>query len=561
MTAPRRRSRAGWSWLALAIIASIALLWWRRGAERGGVRTAEAPANTRAHAPAPQPSVDAPRAPPAAPVPARPAPPSTTPASPAPPPTAWPRRPDPESNCHGIGAYGACEGSVAKACVANAVYSVDCAARHMRCVLTDEGAQCKRSDPATDCTGTEPAACEGDALRTCVDGSFQHVDCKKRGGACRAAPEGAHCASAAAARAGEGAVLNVPAAAVETCDGRDDDSDGRVDEMDVCSTVPLVAFVPDGYVSGDLEARMQDELAIVNRVYAPTTFQWAQRARAPATYARFDPKYLSQAAATLARSAMPSFYIPVMYVADLAMDPPKGGISTLPNARCGGVRLVDHPVPADGIIVLPESRQPETLAHELGHYLGLCHTHQDVAPLALADDQRAECKRTGDAMCETPFDPGPSRCVRDEVCEVLCPSDAAEPNPTNIMSYYIGCREALAPDQLAEARRNLSLRRAWFACLDPDKCECTPGLTACPIEMSCQPGASADASWSCRLDGAAQPGSQCTSAEDCANGSFCLASKDDSGSGRCVQPCTPDDDCECVDVGLPARICRRDLPE
>ena len=248
---------------------------------------------------------------------------------------------------------------------------------------------------------------------------------------------------------------------------------------------------------------MQLELDILNRVYAPTTFRWAKMVSASDAYVHFDPRQITAAASALARDELPSFYVAVLYVEDLAMTPPKGGMSTMPNERCGGVRLNDRVVPADGLIVLTEERMPETLAHEMGHYLGLCHTHQQLAPLALVGAPSLECKRSGDGMCETPFDPGSSRCLRDEVCEVLCPNDEAEPNPSNIMSYYIGCRESLTPEQVTEARRNLSLRREWFRCLDPAACLCTSGSSTCPAEMSCQPGATGDASSNCRLDMAA----------------------------------------------------------
>src|SRR5262249_50781189 len=147
---------------------------------------------------------------------------------------AAPRPHDVESHCRGIGAFGTCDGSVAKACVANAIYSVDCAAVRMRCVVTDEGAQCLPSDPATDCSGSEPVVCDHGRLRFCADGSFQQIDCAKRGGTCREAAGGAHCSSKRDTTPDK-AAGNAPGADVEICDGHDNDGDGRVDEMDVCA--------------------------------------------------------------------------------------------------------------------------------------------------------------------------------------------------------------------------------------------------------------------------------------------------------------------------------------
>src|SRR5258706_13674998 len=109
---------------------------------------------------------------------------------------------------------------------------------------------------------------------------------------------------------------------------------------------------------------MQIELAILNRVYAPTSFRWVKVASTSQGYVTFDANNLETVAAELGRTAFPNFYVAVLYVQELRLDPPKGGISTMPNNRCGGVRLSDRPVAADGLIVLAEGRQPETLAHE-----------------------------------------------------------------------------------------------------------------------------------------------------------------------------------------------------
>jgi hypothetical protein len=563
MSAPRRRSRAIPLWIVVVLGLALLVLLLRTREDRrtaAPLDRASSPAPEPQPAPEPRPNLKAPSASPPSPQGREP----SVPAAPSQPHATWPRATDVESHCHGIGAYGVCDGSLAKACVANAVYSTDCAAQHKRCVMTDEGAQCVPSDPKTDCSGSEPAACAGGRVRLCIVGSFQEIDCAKRGGSCRVMSGSAHCSSEAAAGALHHAPARTSSTNVEICDGRDNDSDGHIDENEVCSSVPLVAFVPGAYDPSDLNARMQQELEILNRVYTPTTFHWAKTASTDDAYVHFDPKQMTQAAAALARSAYPSFYVAVLYVRDMLIDPPKGGMSTMPNARCGGTRLTDRPVPADGLIVLTEARQPETLAHEMGHYLGLCHTHQQLAPIALAGDASAECKHNGDGICETPFDPGPNRCVRDEVCEVLCPSDDAEPSPINIMSYYIGCRQSLTPEQLTEARRNLSLRRVWFRCLDPAACACTPGATACPVEMSCQPGTSLDASWACRLDGAAQPGSTCGAGGECSQGSFCLQalhSGKRENEARCVRACSEGDDCTCIDVGLAFRICSEDMPE
>ncbi|HEX2676939.1 MAG TPA: M43 family zinc metalloprotease [Polyangiales bacterium] len=465
---------------------------------------------------------------------------------------------DPESHCGGIGAFGRCEGDVAVACIANAIYKVDCAKHRLRCAITDEGAQCLWPDTAGNaCNGSEPAACVRGTLRRCADGLWDYTDCMKRGATCVEDTAGARCANVA--RGGDKHALP----GIETCNGRDDDLDGRVDEDGVCEAISLVAYVPAGFQPPGLDETMQSELAILNRIYSPLRFRWIATRSAPEAYRVFRPQDLETAAKAMSGSGYPAFYVPVLYVEDLVMEPPKAGLSTFPNNRCGGVRLSDRPAPADGLIVLSEGRQPETLAHEVGHYLGLCHTHQELAPIALADGAPV-CNRSGDGICDTPRDPGPSKCLRDAVCDVACPGDDATPDPTNVMSYYIGCRQKLTPEQLTEATRNLSLRRSWFACLDPNACSCTPAGTpgVCPPEMSCQPTHGLQGQWTCTLDGSAIPGAPCGDASECSGGSFCLRNVSRPESvPRCVRPCQPGDACACIDVGLPFRICNEDMPE
>jgi hypothetical protein len=470
------------------------------------------------------------------------------------------------SECGRTSAYGQCSGKVAEACIQGKLVRVDCALRRERCVMTSEGAACLPLDEKNGCRGDEPARCEGDKLKLCVDGVYQAIDCAARH---------AHCSEHGTVTQCEAdPVLALPQlgpAAEERCDNLDNDADGKIDEGDACAEVPLVAFVPEGAALADHELRMQQDLAILNQVLAPNRFRWARVRKAPASHRKFDPKNLEVAAASLSQSEssfLPApaaseeaplpFYVPVLYTEELKLQPPKSGLSTLPNARCGGVRISDIPSPVSGLIVLAESRQPETLAHEMGHYLGLCHTHEQIARFAVSTDALPECERTGDSMCDTPFDPGPTSCFQAEPCELSC-RDASRPDPFNIMSYYLGCRRGFTPEQLKEAARNLQLRRKWFRCQDPHACPCDPShKTACPPEMSCRPSGPVAAQWLCGLDGASLPGTLCEDSAQCANRAFCVSSSQSTGA-RCVRPCEGEPDCTCLDVGLPVRVCQQDL--
>jgi hypothetical protein len=441
--------------------------------------------------------------------------------------------------------------------------------------MTSEGATCLPFDAKLGCQGQEPASCEGETLRLCVDGYFRTLDCAARGATC----------SAAAAHGGQAHCEAIPGLGLgpftptgELCDGKDNDDDQKIDEDDVCETVPLVAFVPQGFQPADFEERLARELAILNRMYAPIQFRWAFTREAVAQYRAFDTQFMEAAARDLGQrlskmhranpgaSLTPNsdeaglgFYIPVLYTEKLDMAPPKAGVSTLPNARCGGVRVSDAPSPVSGLIVVTEARQPETLAHEMGHYLGLCHTHEQLERFSVASRNATSCEGTGDGICDTPIDPGAQNCFHAGVCELQCHA-GERPDASNVMSYYFGCRRALSAEQQAEIARNLRLRRSWFRCQDPADCPCNPSQkAACPDEMSCHPSGAAEAPFLCELDGPGAPGTACRSASQCSARAFCLSGGHGEAAARCVRPCDGEPACTCLDVGLPVRVCAQDL--
>jgi hypothetical protein len=475
----------------------------------------------------------------------------------------------PSDDCGRTSAYGECFGDVAEACIQGRLQRVDCAAYRHRCVMTSEGAACVPLDEKNGCRD-EPPRCEGDRLKLCVDGVFQTIDCAARRARCTERGVVAQCEL-------DPSLLLPPLSPVnnEWCDNIDNDSDGLIDEGAACSEVPLVAFVAEGATLVNLELRMQNELEILNQVFAPTKFRWDRVRKASASYRNFDPKDMEAAASNLGQAESSfapdrasgvadnlagrglDFYIPVLFSEALKMRPAKSAISTLPNARCGGVRLTDVPSPVSGLIVLSETRQPETLAHEMGHYLGLCHTHEQLGRFIVVGEPLAECQLSGDSICDTPSDPGPPSCFQADACALVC-RDGSRPDPFNIMSYYIGCRRVLTPEQLSVVARNLALRRGWFRCQDPRACPCEPpNRLSCPQEMSCRPSGSSNAPWYCELDGAYLPGASCQDSSQCSLRSFCAGSA--QSASRCIRPCADEPNCSCIDVGLPIGVCREDL--
>ena len=479
--------------------------------------------------------------------------------------------PTSETTCNDVSAIGRCAGNVATACVGDQQVTIDCAASGRRCAVTREGVRCLERT-ALDCDSDDAPSCDGDALRHCVDGRWQVVDCAKRLGRCdRGSP--ARCVGTQTPRtvAGDGVE--------ERCDGSDQDRDGRIDEGQVCDKVALVAFVAGSTPAGFAE-QLEHELATLNRVYAPLRFEWAKTVPLGGAGA-FNPDALDEVASQLARaesrferealraasSPQPAsspesnrgldFYVPVLFVEAIATEPPSAGVSTLPNASCGGVRISDRAAPPEGLVVLSAARRRETLAHELGHYLGLCHTHDEITAYGVDATSLPECAVSGDGLCDTPWDPGPEQCALLDDCGTLCASAPAAPDTSNVMSYYMPCRTGLSAQQLAIVERGLALRRGWFRCFNPARCPCTIGGSEpeCPAAMSCQPTAEGAAA-ACLIDGASLPGAPCDDGSDCSLGAICL------GAGarqraRCTRPCQ--DGCTCADVGLPFRVCAEDL--
>jgi len=489
------------------------------------------------------------------------------------PPAPGPARPVPESACNDVSAFGRCAGNVATVCAGDQLVTSDCAANGRRCAVTREGARCLERT-ALDCDFDDAPSCDGDALRHCVDGRWQVVDCGKRLGRCDPGSP-ARCVGTQTPRTGAGDALE------ERCDGADQDRDGRIDEGLVCDKIALVAFVA-GTQPADFAAQLERELATLQRLYAPLVFEWVKTVPI-AGAAAFNPDALEEIAVQLARAesrferealraqlspaaasveqdpdADPGldFYIPVLFVEAIATQPPSAGVSTLPNASCGGVRISDRPAPPEGLVVVSAERRRETLAHELGHYLGLCHTHDEITAYGVDATSLPECAVTGDGLCDTPWDPGPEQCALLDGCGTLCASAPAAPDTSNVMSYYMPCRTGLSAQQLAIVERGLALRRGWFRCLNPARCPCTIGAQpACPAAMSCQPTARGGAA-ACLIDGASLPGAPCDDGSDCSLGAICLGAGAKQRA-RCARPCH--DGCTCADVGLPFRVCAEDL--
>ena len=110
-----------------------------------------------------------------------------------------------------------------------------------------------------------------------------------------------------------------------------------------------------------------------------------------------------------------------------------------------------------------------TLPHEVGHFYGLPHTHDQGNELV----NGSNCATAGDNFCDTPADPNLSGVVNSSCVYTGTATDANGdtyiPDPTNIMSYSRKlCRTFFSSDQLAEIVFNNNFERNYFDCPDFD---------------------------------------------------------------------------------------------
>lgn len=108
----------------------------------------------------------------------------------------------------------------------------------------------------------------------------------------------------------------------------------------------------------------------------------------------------------------------------------------------------------DHIMMANGCAATSTLAHEVGHYFALYHTHGKTNT-GTTDElvDGSNCETTGDDVCDTPADPNLSGVVNGGDCSYFGDNkdsngDEFSPFPKNFMSYSIsGCREQFTQGQ------------------------------------------------------------------------------------------------------------------
>lgn len=471
---------------------------------------------------------------------------------------------------------GRCDGDRVVYCDSGKTAVVDCAAKNQECRVGAEGAICVAIDPELGCEG-EPARCDEELLVQCIAGSLQQTDCSLLGGSCVEVSGRASCVqpvpqSATERDCGACGCPPEPQNVAELCNGEDDDENGFIDDGIACGPVVVDALVGPGEHGERLLAtpQLEAELEFTNQLFEASGSQIRFVLGTVEDLALPEPESPSfeQLLPLLDSPESPgesgTFRVRLVIAQRLLEgEVPKLGVAfPFVTHGCGQILKPGGQRFDRSLIAVAEDRVRTTLAHELGHLLGLCHTHDQDHPITVPVAQEAEaepcgepCSYGGDAICDTP--PDHEECSYEpHSCEARCPG-GERPDTRNLMSYYHACRSVFSSDQVQLMEHTLALRRAWFQCRN-NSCGCHPLEAPCPTGMSCRPLQGMPQRFVCGMDGPSVPGGPCQASQDCSAHSLCLAAGTRS---RCVRPCVDSAlGCTCIPVGTgELSVCREDI--
>ncbi len=486
---------------------------------------------------------------------------------------------------------GRCDGDRVVYCDSGETAVIDCAASGRACRMGGAGAACVQLPPEGACSFEAPR-CNGDVLEFCAAGVTQQLHCSDQGGFCvELADRGAWCTrpprpvpqDEAAACGPCGCPPQSDGDEPEVCNGEDDDGNGYVDDGVDCGLVTIDVWLGLGEHREQLidEDGLRAEVELVNGIFARSgsRIQFALGVVQDLDLGGAHALTFDQLAPLLDELSTPVAYRTLEDPARLGEAPysvrlvfagellegqvPKLGVAyPFVTRGCGEILHEGGPRFDRALIAVSQRRSRTTLAHELGHLFGLCHTHDGdpgaaipVSPVEPEEVCGEWCTYEGDAICDTP--PDHQECGYDSrSCVASCPGPE-QPDTRNIMSYYHACRSHFSPQQVSVMEHTLALRRAWRQC-QGGACVCEPNERNCPLGMSCRPSeGSQKPAFACGMDGPQLPGGRCDSNAQCSAHSLCVATP---RGGRCARTCAQSSEgCTCVATGTSSvSVCRED---
>jgi hypothetical protein len=202
---------------------------------------------------------------------------------------------------------------------------------------------------------------------------------------------------------------------------------------------------------------LYDEIDSVNFFYANSNMQYAECSPPEIIYddSLFDFDKSTEQSILLTQHYTPG--VINIYIANT--------VTSSGSTVCG---YAPYPPSSDYIVISAScARNGSTIAHELGHYFGLKHTHGGSAD-ELVDG--SNCATEGDLICDTPADPTltssnvSSSCVYTGT-DVDLNNMAYTPDVTNIMSYSRKiCRTSFTPMQYAVISGTQQADRSYLNC-------------------------------------------------------------------------------------------------
>ncbi|WP_194767962.1 T9SS type A sorting domain-containing protein [Tamlana sp. I1] len=238
-------------------------------------------------------------------------------------------------------------------------------------------------------------------------------------------------------------------------------------DFKVVNSVPIkIHIIRNSDGSGGLQiTELHDIVENLNRIYADAFLEF---------FICEDINYINNDSLSHFKKGDESVVLETDFVPGLINIYFTDDIKNTSNQDICGYSNNDH---RNDIIVLNNhcATNDSSLAHELGHFFSLLHTHGDdnlEKTTELVDG--SNCDTDGDGICDTPADPGLSHENVDNFCHytgtaVDANGDRYHPDPKNIMSYSKkACRTTFTEQQLARIYAFYNTTKSYLSCSNLD---------------------------------------------------------------------------------------------